>query len=143
MACDISPDIPKPSIPPLQRRTNRPPFTPVAAISAEANIYLIGGSIPELEPTTKKYYNISLVFPPDGVLIATHLKTPLFSIDIPGKLKFKESNVLSSDNELTVIDRPEYRKIGLAIVMTFISRNQPRSRPANSRSSWSTGVLST
>lgn len=92
-----------------------PSFHALSAIAAEANAYLIGGSIPELEPKTEKYYNTSLVFSPTGTLIGTHRKTHLFDIDIPGKIKFKESDVLSPGNELTIIDLPEYGKIGLAI----------------------------
>ncbi|KAJ5138323.1 Carbon-nitrogen hydrolase [Penicillium bovifimosum] len=92
-----------------------PSFHALSAIAKEANAYLIGGSIPELEPTTKKYYNTSLVFSPTGALIGTHRKTHLFDIDIPGKIQFKESDVLSPGNQLTVVDLPEYGKIGLAI----------------------------
>ncbi|KAJ5971681.1 Carbon-nitrogen hydrolase [Penicillium vulpinum] len=92
-----------------------PSFHALSAIAAEANAYLIGGSIPELEESTKKYYNTSLVFSPTGALIGTHRKTHLFDIDIPGKIQFKESDVLSPGNQLTVIDLPEYGKIGLAI----------------------------
>ncbi|KAG0160903.1 hypothetical protein PDIDSM_8435 [Penicillium digitatum] len=92
-----------------------PSFHALSAIAVEANAYLVGGSIPELEPSTKKYYNTSLVFSPKGALIGTHRKTHLFDIDIPGKIKFKESDVLSPGNQLTVIDLPEYGKIALAI----------------------------
>ncbi|KAJ5220440.1 Hydrolase [Penicillium chermesinum] len=92
-----------------------PSFHALSAIAAEANAYLIGGSIPELETSTKKFYNTSLVFSPTGSLIGTHRKTHLFDIDIPGKIQFKESEVLSPGNQLTVIDLPEYGKIGLAI----------------------------
>ncbi|KAJ5391196.1 Hydrolase [Penicillium cosmopolitanum] len=92
-----------------------PSFHALSAIAAEANAYLIGGSIPELEPETKKYFNTSLVFSPSGSLIGTHRKTHLFDIDIPGKITFKESEVLSPGNQLTVIDLPEYGKIGLSI----------------------------
>ncbi|KGO73412.1 Carbon-nitrogen hydrolase [Penicillium italicum] len=92
-----------------------PSFHALSAIAVEANAYLVGGSIPELEPSTKKYYNTSLVFSPTGALIGTHRKTHLFDIDIPGKIQFKESAVLSPGNQLTVIDLPEYGKIALAI----------------------------
>ncbi|KAF7594317.1 hypothetical protein BBP40_009551 [Aspergillus hancockii] len=92
-----------------------PSYHALSAIAAEAKAYLVGGSIPELEPTTKKYYNTSLVFSPTGLLIGTHRKTHLFDIDIPGKITFKESEVLSPGNQLTVVDLPEYGKISLAI----------------------------
>ena len=92
-----------------------PSYHALSAIAAEAKAYLVGGSIPELEPTTKKYYNTSLVFSPTGSLIGTHRKTHLFDIDIPGKITFKESEVLSPGNQLTIVDLPDYGKIGLAI----------------------------
>ncbi|KAK1250537.1 hypothetical protein MKX08_010540 [Trichoderma sp. CBMAI-0020] len=92
-----------------------PSFHALSAMAADNGIYLIGGSIPELEPETKKYYNTSLTFGPDGKLLATHRKTHLFDIDIPGKITFKESEVLSAGNKVTLVDLPEYGKIGIAI----------------------------
>ena len=74
--------------------------------------YLIGGSIPERHNDT--LYNTSLVFSPIGELIATHRKVHLFDIDIPGKIKFKESEVLSPGNKLATFDT-QYGKLGLAI----------------------------
>jgi omega-amidase len=92
-----------------------PSYHALSSLAVEAKSYLVGGSIPELDCATEKHYNTSLVFSPTGALIGTHRKTHLFDIDIPGKIKFKESEVLSPGNKLTVIDLPEYGKIGLAI----------------------------
>ena len=92
-----------------------PSFHALSSLAADTKIYLVGGSIPEYEPETKSYYNTSLVFSPTGALIGTHRKTHLFDIDIPGKIRFKESEVLSPGDKLTMIDLPEYGKIGLAI----------------------------
>ena len=39
----------------------------------------------------------------------------MFDIDIPGKIKFKESDVLSPGNKLSLVDIPPYGKIALAI----------------------------
>ena len=47
--------------------------------------------------------------------MATHRKTHLFDINIPGKIEFRESDVLSPGNKVTIVDLPEYGKIGLAI----------------------------
>ncbi|RMJ27067.1 Nitrilase family protein Nit3 [Aspergillus sp. HF37] len=96
-------------------RDQSPSFHALSAIASEAKSYLVGGSIPELEPSTNKYYNTSLVFSPAGSLIGTHRKAHLFDIDIPGKIQFKESDVLTPGNQLTIVDLPEYGKIGLAI----------------------------
>jgi predicted amidohydrolase len=39
----------------------------------------------------------------------------LFDISIPGKITFRESDVLSPGNKLTIISLPEYGKIAIAI----------------------------
>jgi omega-amidase len=84
-------------------------------MAAETKTYLVGGSIPELDITTKKYYNTSLTFSPTGALLATHRKVHLFDIDIPGGITFRESDVLSPGNKITILDLPEYGKIAIAI----------------------------
>ncbi|KAH7138497.1 nitrilase family protein-like protein [Dendryphion nanum] len=92
-----------------------PTFHALSKLAKEANIYLIGGSIPEREESTKKLFNTSLTFAPDGKLLATHRKVHLFDIDIPGKIKFRESDVLTAGNKITLVDIPEYGKIAIAI----------------------------
>ncbi|KAL1873821.1 hypothetical protein VTK73DRAFT_736 [Phialemonium thermophilum] len=101
--------------PPSAERS--PSFAALSDIAQEAGIYLIGGSIPEVEEVDSKktYYNTSLVFGPDGKLLATHRKVHLFDIDIPGRIRFKESEVLSPGNKITIVDLPEYGRVGLAI----------------------------
>jgi omega-amidase len=84
-------------------------------MAKESKTYLIGGSIPELSPASKKYYNTNLTFNPAGELIATHRKVHLFDIDIPGKITFRESDILSAGNKLTIVDIPEYGKLAIAI----------------------------
>ncbi|KAG9306362.1 hypothetical protein G9A89_018245 [Geosiphon pyriformis] len=80
----------------------------------EANVYLIGGSIPEREEATGKLYNTCTVFNPEGTLIAQHRKVHLFDIDIPGKIRFQESEILSPGSALTHFDTI-YGKFGVAI----------------------------
>lgn len=94
-----------------------PTFHALSALAKEANAYIVGGSIPELEEKEgkKKWYNTNLTFAPSGELLASHRKVHLFDIDIPGKIKFKESDVLSPGNKITLIDLPEYGRIAVAI----------------------------
>ena len=87
----------------------------VKAISQVAKAhrkYIVAGSIPEKEGS--KIYNTSIIFSPDGEIIAKHRKIHLFDIDIEDKIKFYESDVLSSGNDITVFDT-EYCKIGVCI----------------------------
>lgn len=81
-----------------------PTYDALSAIARETKTYLVGGSIPEIDPATQKIYNTSLTFGPSGALLATHRKVHLFDIDIPGKIRFKESEVLSPGNSITVVD---------------------------------------
>lgn len=76
------------------------------------HIYLIGGSIPELD--IDKVYNTSYVFNPSGELIAKHRKVHLFDINFPGEIEFMESEELSSGSEITTFDTP-YGKMAVAI----------------------------
>ncbi|KAF2677605.1 carbon-nitrogen hydrolase [Lentithecium fluviatile CBS 122367] len=112
-----------------------PTFHALSRLAREAGAYIVGGSIPEVvdeggkggkdgdkgkgkggkDGTGRVWYNTSLTFAPSGELLATHRKVHLFDIDIPGKIKFKESDILSPGNKITLIDIPEYGKIAVAI----------------------------
>lgn len=95
-----------------------PTFHALSKLAKEANVYLVGGSIPERDDASKdekKLYNTSLTFSPSGDLLATHRKVHLFDIDIPGKITFRESEVLSPGNKITLLDLPDYGKIAIAI----------------------------
>ncbi|KAH7412658.1 carbon-nitrogen hydrolase [Cadophora sp. MPI-SDFR-AT-0126] len=113
--CDYFPSYAETLLPSPPTKEQSPSFHALSAMAAEAKAYLVGGSIPELDTETKKYYNTSLTFSPDGKLLATHRKVHLFDIDIPGKITFKESEVLSPGNKVTIVDLPEYGKIAIAI----------------------------
>ncbi|KAI1351013.1 carbon-nitrogen hydrolase [Xylaria sp. FL0043] len=96
---------------------NSPSFRALSSMAAEAKVFLVGGSIPEAEDKDgeRKYYNTSLTFGPDGALLATHRKVHLFDIDIPGKITFRESDVLTAGDKLTLVDLPGYGRIAVAI----------------------------
>nr|MBP6492579.1 carbon-nitrogen hydrolase family protein [Clostridia bacterium] len=52
----------------------------LSALAKELNIYLVGGSIPELDDG--KVYNTSLYFDREGNVIGKHRKIHLFDIDV-------------------------------------------------------------
>ncbi|KAI6781728.1 hydrolase-like protein [Emericellopsis cladophorae] len=102
-------------LPSADGEASAPSYDALSAMARDNKVYLVGGSIPEYNPGTKKYHNTSLVFSPEGGLLATHRKVHLFDIDIPGKITFRESDVLTAGNQLTLVDLPEYGKIAVAI----------------------------
>ncbi|MCJ1247548.1 hypothetical protein MMC30_004762 [Trapelia coarctata] len=113
--CQYFPSYAETLLPSPPTPAQSPSFHALSSMAAEAQTYLLGGSIPEYVSDTEKYHNTSLLFSPEGKLLATHRKVHLFDIDIPGKITFRESDVLSPGNKVTLIDIPPYGKIGMAI----------------------------
>ncbi|MGM9607267.1 MAG: carbon-nitrogen hydrolase family protein [Oscillospiraceae bacterium] len=91
-------------------------WTALSQTARELQIYLVGGSMPEL--SGGKVYNTSYVFDREGRQIAKHRKVHLFDIDVEGGQKFQESAVLSPGDQVTVFDT-EFGKIGLCICFDF------------------------
>lgn len=92
-----------------------PTFHTLSTLASTHKVYIIGGSIPEQDPFTEKYYNTSLIFGPEGDLLGKHRKAHLFDVDIPGRVTYCESEYLDVGNQVTVVDLPDYGKIGVAI----------------------------
>ncbi|KAL0942590.1 nitrilase family protein [Colletotrichum truncatum] len=113
--CDYFPKYAETLLPSHPTKEQSPSFHALSAMASESGAYLIGGSIPELDENTGKFYNTSLIFSPKGELLGSHRKVHLFDIDIPGKITFKESEVLSPGDSVTVVDLPEYGRISVAI----------------------------
>eukprot|EP00008_Paramoeba_atlantica_P011356 CAMPEP_0201492416 /NCGR_PEP_ID=MMETSP0151_2-20130828/33020_1 /ASSEMBLY_ACC=CAM_ASM_000257 /TAXON_ID=200890 /ORGANISM="Paramoeba atlantica, Strain 621/1 / CCAP 1560/9" /LENGTH=291 /DNA_ID=CAMNT_0047879211 /DNA_START=113 /DNA_END=988 /DNA_ORIENTATION=- len=84
----------------------------LSQIAKEHKIYLIGGSVPEREG--EKIYNTCLVFDPNGNLLARHRKVHLFNVDVPGGIRFKESETLTAGSQITFFDT-EYGRFGIGI----------------------------
>ena len=73
----------------------------LSKLAKENNIFIIGGSIPEND--NGKLYNTSLSFGPSGELIGLFRKIHLFDIDVPGRIRFVESETLSPGDRFTII----------------------------------------
>ncbi|WP_349948389.1 carbon-nitrogen hydrolase family protein [Lacrimispora sp. BS-2] len=75
-------------------------------------VFLIGGSMPERDGN--QIFNTSFVFDPAGNEIARHRKIHLFEIDVKGGQRFKESDVFSAGNSITMLEAFGI-KIGLCL----------------------------
>ena len=84
----------------------------MSRLAEELKIYLIGGSIPEIEDG--RIYNTSFSFDREGRMIGRFRKVHLFDVDIEGGIRFKESDTLTPGNEMLVLDT-DLCKIGVAI----------------------------
>ena len=89
-----------------------PAYQMLSRTARELNLWLVGGSLPELDGD--KIYNTAYVFDPTGTCVARHRKMHLFDIDVRGGQSFRESATLSPGNNITLFDTP-YGRIGLCI----------------------------
>lgn len=78
----------------------------------ELKVCVVAGSIPEL--SEGKIYNTCVAIDNSGNIIGRHRKVHLFDINIPGKIVFKESDILSPGEDITVVDAG-ICKIGIGI----------------------------
>ncbi|KAK7693057.1 hypothetical protein QCA50_002622 [Cerrena zonata] len=86
----------------------------LSSAAKEAGVWLLGGSIPEKDSGDGNVYNTATVYSPTGELVASHRKVHLFDIDIPGKIKFKESETLTGGESINYFDT-EFARIGFGI----------------------------
>lgn len=84
----------------------------LAPVCRDNKVHCVAGSIPEI--SKGKIYNTSFIFDDKGKILGFHRKMHLFDIDVPGEIYFKESDVLSAGNKVTVIET-DLGKIGIAI----------------------------
>ena len=87
-------------------------FRFLSALAREKGAYVVGGSMPERDGD--RIYNTSYVFDRRGALIGKHRKVHLFDIDVEGGQYFRESDVLSAGEKITVFDT-EFGKMGVCI----------------------------
>jgi omega-amidase len=81
-------------------------------LSKKHSIVIVGGSFAEIDQD--KLYNTCTIWGTSGQLLGMHRKVHLFDIDIPGKIRFMESDFLSAGNQLTEICTP-FGKFGIGI----------------------------
>ena len=98
---------------PFSEDEDGPTVKLMSSWASKYDIYLVGGSIPE-KGKDGKLYNTCFVFDRKGNKIAKHRKAHMFDINIPGKMRFMESDVLTPGDSMTTFDT-EYGKMGVAI----------------------------
>lgn len=86
-------------------------------LAKKYHIYLSAGSIPERDKNNN-LFNTAYVFDNQGNCIAKHRKVHLFDIDIKNGQRFKESDILSAGNKISVFDTL-WGKMGLCICYDF------------------------
>ncbi|KAL0491538.1 omega-amidase [Acrasis kona] len=74
----------------------------ISSVASEKNIYIVAGSIPTIE--NGKYYNTSCAYNTKGERIAVLRKVHLFDINVPGKIVFQESEILTAGDQFATFE---------------------------------------
>jgi predicted amidohydrolase len=85
-----------------------------AELARELRIHLVAGSILETGAPDGKVYNTSCLFSPAGELQARYRKIHLFDVDLPGKVRARESDARARGGE-PVVAATALAPIGLSI----------------------------
>jgi len=86
----------------------------LAAKAREHGIYLHGGSLIERSPRPDRFYNTSLLYGPEGQLLATYRKIHLFDVDVPGQVTVRESQAFLPGDTLAIAPAGDLQ-LGLSI----------------------------
>ncbi|MCP4364006.1 MAG: carbon-nitrogen hydrolase family protein [Planctomycetes bacterium] len=90
------------------------PTIDALAQKARANgLYILCGSIIESAPDGKGF-NTSVMVGPDGNILGVYRKINLFDVEIPGKVRYGESEYILPGNEMVTLDVDGW-VVGLAI----------------------------
>ncbi|MEQ1507003.1 MAG: carbon-nitrogen hydrolase family protein [Myxococcota bacterium] len=88
--------------------------TRFAALARELRIHLLLGSFAERSPEPGRCYNTSVLFGPDGAVIAAYRKIHLFDVDVSADVRFLESaTVVAGDTP--VVAETALGPIGMSV----------------------------
>jgi predicted amidohydrolase len=76
----------------------------LANLARELGVHLLGGSILEAIPGTTKVYNTSLLFSPEGSLLASYRKIHLFDVDLKEGVSTRESDTRAAGDQVVVVE---------------------------------------
>jgi predicted amidohydrolase len=91
-----------------------PTCTRFADLARRLGIHLLLGSFNEKSGEERRCFNTSVLFGPDGRILATYRKMHLFDVDVPGGPRFAESDTCKPGDAVTVVETPLAR-FGLSI----------------------------
>jgi predicted amidohydrolase len=83
-----------------------PTGTRFADLARRLGIHLLLGSFNEKSDEERRCFNTSVLFGPDGRVLATYRKMHLFDVDVPGGPRFAESDTCKPGDAVTVVETP-------------------------------------
>ncbi len=83
-------------------------------LAAGLGIHLLLGSFNERSEDPERCYNTSVLFAPDGSLLAAYRKIHLFDVDVSESVRFVESATVKAGDRTVTVETP-LAKLGLSI----------------------------
>ncbi len=83
-------------------------------LTAGLGIHLLLGSFNERSEDPERCYNTSVLFAPDGSLLAAYRKIHLFDVDVSESVRFVESATVKAGDRTVTVETP-LAKLGLSI----------------------------
>ncbi len=99
----------------LAEPVDGPTHRRLGRLAEELGIHLLVGSVAETAPSHDgRCHNTSLLFGPDGALLASYRKLHLFDVDVTDGVRFTESDTIAPGEDVVVADT-ELGHLGLSI----------------------------
>jgi len=92
----------------------RPVLTAMQELARETGRHLLLGGFPEATSVPDKIGNTSVLLGPDGTILARYRKVHLFDVDLPGGVRFRESDAVLPGQE-PVVARLPWGGLGLSV----------------------------
>jgi predicted amidohydrolase len=86
----------------------------LATMARELGVFVLAGGMPEKSGDPQKPFNTSVLFAPNGAILAKYRKIHLFDVDLPDGTKLCESNACAPGEEPSVVE-VRGRKLGMTI----------------------------
>ena len=86
----------------------------IAAKAREVGAWVLLGSMHERRADPSRYANTSLLFSPEGKIVARYSKTHLFDVSVPGQIEQRESAICAPGSAVTTAQMGEVT-LGLSI----------------------------
>ena len=75
----------------------------ISRLARELKIHIVAGSITEIAEGQSRNYNTSVLVGPDGVSMGAYRKIHIFDVDLPGRVRVKESEGKIAGSEVVCI----------------------------------------
>ncbi len=85
-----------------------------AALAAKHRVFVLLGSFAERSEVAGRCHNTSVLFGPDGKVVASYRKIHLFDVDVSEEARFRESDTVVPGAEVVVAETP-LATVGLSV----------------------------